>query len=93
MTWYSSILSYDIYRKIIQYFSDMSTVSSGPLPKLQHAQFEKVETDEINVKYKSGAVFKGKVCDHRRIGSGKFTWPNGAQYEGEYQDNLRNGKG
>ena len=72
----------------------MSTaVSSGQLPKLQHAKFENAETDEINVTYKSGAVFKGKVCDHRRIGSGKFVWPNGAQYEGQYQDNLRNGKG
>ncbi|XP_052104362.1 ankyrin repeat and MYND domain-containing protein 1-like isoform X1 [Mytilus californianus] len=69
------------------------SVSSGPLPKLQHAKFEEFDPDEISVQYKSGAIFKGTVCDHRREGSGKFTWPNGAQYEGEYQDNLRNGKG
>ena len=67
--------------------------SGGPLPKLQHAKFEENEVDEISVKYKSGAVFKGKVCDHKRTGSGKFTWPNGAKYEGQYQDNLRNGQG
>lgn len=74
-------------------YSLAMSVSSGPLPKLQHAKFEEFDPDEISVQYKSGAIFKGTVCDHRREGSGKFIWPNGAQYEGEYQDNLRNGKG
>ena len=33
----------------------------------------------------------GKVCI--KCGMGVFTWQNGARYEGEYADNVRNGKG
>ena len=33
----------------------------------------------------------GKVCI--KCGMGVFTWPNGARYEGEYANNVRNGKG
>ncbi|KAJ8310235.1 hypothetical protein KUTeg_012100 [Tegillarca granosa] len=69
-----------------------SSRSSDHMPKLKSANFESLGQD-VEVNYKSGAMFKGKVQDHKRSGTGIFTWPNGAKYEGQYSDNLRNGKG
>ncbi|KAK6167259.1 hypothetical protein SNE40_021334 [Patella caerulea] len=63
------------------------------LPRLSTAvEFEDKE-EEIELNYKTGASFVGKVVDHKKIGCGKFVWPNGARYEGYYVDNLRHGKG
>jgi hypothetical protein len=68
------------------------------LPRLQSAQFERLdsateEAEEVEVTYKSGASFKGVVQDHKKSGRGLFSWPNGARYEGQYTDDMRNGKG
>ena len=47
----------------------------------------------IKVSYRTGAKFEGNVVDHKKIGHGKFMWPNGSYYEGYFSENLRNGKG
>lgn len=36
----------------------------------------------------NSALYKGK-----RHGKGKYTWANGAFYDGEYKDNLKHGRG
>ncbi|XP_074657682.1 ankyrin repeat and MYND domain-containing protein 1-like isoform X2 [Tubulanus polymorphus] len=49
------------------------------------------ENDEKT--YKSGATFKGRIEDNKKVGLGVFVWPNGAQYEGEFICNIRHGHG
>ncbi|XP_048250004.1 ankyrin repeat and MYND domain-containing protein 1-like isoform X1 [Haliotis rufescens] len=50
-------------------------------------------SEEVQVSYKTGATFQGKVQDHKKVGRGVFTWPNGEKYDGQFSDNLRHGKG
>ena len=33
------------------------------------------------------------LCDGKREGFGRCVWPDGVEYEGEWQDNKQNGKG
>lgn len=70
------------------------TVCPTELPCLKSAKFQSLEPDsEVEVHYKSGASFKGHIEDYKKSGCGLFTWPNGASYEGEYDENARIGKG
>ena len=74
--------------------SSRTSVQSNRFPSLISASFQPCNGDgEIELSYKSGASFKGQVQGHMKIGRGIFTWPNGARYEGEYSDNVRQGKG
>lgn len=68
----------------------ISVCSSSTLPKLRQAKFKNLET---KVDYKSGATFKGGIHNHKKCGEGIFSWPNGAQYQGGYIDNQRQGMG
>lgn len=65
------------------------------LPSLKNASSvtRQEAQKDVNVDYKTGAKFIGKIHDYKKIGKGIFIWPSGAKYEGEYCDNLRQGKG
>ena len=47
----------------------------------------------LQLDYKSGAVYNGKICDNLKYGKGSFTWPNGDKYTGEFKVNFRHGYG
>jgi len=65
-------------------------MSFSPLPRLRTGTRT---SDTPCIEYSTGASYKGKLDGHRRKGSGIFTWPNGAQYDGEFTDNMRDGQG
>ena len=69
----------------------MSEVYS-PMPRLGTAS-SKTITKEVLTEYKSGAVYKGQVRGTQRTGHGTFIWSNGSKYEGEYVNNVREGRG
>jgi len=72
----------------------MNVCESSHFPKLQSAQFEPLTGDgEVEMSYRSGASFKGQVQGHRKKGCGIFTWANGDRYEGDFEDNDREGQG
>ena len=43
--------------------------------------------------FKSGASYEGGLDNGKKCGTGRFTWPNGAWFEGEYVNDIRQGKG
>ena len=69
-----------------------------PLPRLSTATtFENTQevsdVEEVHVNYKTGASFIGTIKNHKKVGTGIFTWPNGSKYEGPFVENHRHGKG
>lgn len=44
------------------------------------------------IRYVSGAVYIGEI-QHQRHGKGKYVWPDGEYYEGEWANGVRHGKG
>ena len=68
----------------------MSVGGTNILPKLSNAECEDIETYK---EYKSGASYEGHLEGNFKAGYGTFTWPNGAQYKGEFVNNVRHGKG
>ena len=51
------------------------------------------EVSDMQLDYKSGAVYNGKMCDNLKYGKGTFSWPNGDKYIGEFKLNFRHGIG
>ena len=51
------------------------------------------DVSDLQLDYKSGAVYNGKICDNLKYGKGTFTWPNGDKYIGEFKVNFRHGFG
>ena len=51
------------------------------------------DVSELQLDYKSGAVYNGKICDNLKYGKGTFSWPNGDKYIGEFKVNFRHGYG
>ena len=51
------------------------------------------DVSELQLDYKSGAVYNGKICDNLKYGKGTFSWPNGDKYIGEFRVNFRHGFG
>ncbi|GFR59996.1 ankyrin repeat and MYND domain-containing protein 1 [Elysia marginata] len=70
-------------------------MASEGMQRLNTASSFKVDGNPhlIQVKYRTGAKFEGKVIDHKKSGRGLFIWPNGSKYDGDFSDNLRHGKG
>jgi hypothetical protein len=66
----------------------VSLSSFGVLSRLSAAKCRKIE-----VEYKSGARYSGDVVGTQRSGHGVFTWTDGANYEGEFANNMRHGTG
>ena len=43
--------------------------------------------------YNNVGTFKGFFRDGKKYGEGVFVWKNGARFEGEYEDDMKNGPG
>ena len=47
----------------------------------------------LSLEFKSGASYEGGLDNGKKCGTGRFAWPNGAWFEGEYMNDMRQGKG
>ena len=72
-----------------------------PLPGLSCSRAEMTPSDSgdnagpkfSNLEFKSGASYEGGIDNGKKCGTGHFSWPNGAWFEGEYMSDMRQGKG
>ena len=72
-----------------------------PLPGLSCSHAEMTPSDAgdntgskfSNLEFKSGASYEGGMDNGKKCGTGHFSWPNGAWFEGEYMSDMRQGKG
>ena len=51
------------------------------------------EADEFNIKRTKNTLYKGTLKERKRHGLGALIYENGRVYEGEWQDDRRNGRG
>lgn len=78
-------------------FSLNKNVSFTSFKRIQSAHSlcksnENLELD-LQLDYKSGAVYNGGLKDSHKYGNGTFVWPNGDKYVGEFKLNYRHGFG
>ena len=81
--------------------STESTMSCGePLPGLNGSQVgtpggsgDNPGPKFLSLEFKSGASYEGGLDNGKKCGTGRFAWPNGAWFEGEYTNDMRQGKG
>ena len=67
----------------------VNEVSSAAEEEDQHSVDEQIPADmtEGEHQFESGAVYRGMWLNRARHGYGEQIWPDGAKYQGEWQDN------
>ena len=51
------------------------------------------EAEEFNIKRTKNTMYRGTLIERKRQGLGVLIYDNGRVYEGEWQDDRRNGRG
>ncbi len=49
-------------------------------------------TGQVRIDWKNGDRFEGQMVDGRRVGKGRFTWANGAYYDGDWVNDIATGR-